>query len=83
MSSRMQSPFRSVASILRPAGLAVALLGAGLVPAMLTGCGSSPKVQHNQSVGQQLQDLDKSYRDGVINQKEYERLKRRIVRDND
>lgn len=51
--------------------------------ALLTGCGSTTKVEQQQSVGSQLLDLEKSYKDGVINQKEYERLKKAIIRNND
>jgi hypothetical protein len=64
--------------------LAVAGAVAGTAPALLTGCGSSRTVQQQQSsVGQQLLDLEKSYKDGIITQKEYERLKKAIIRDND
>lgn len=64
--------------------LAVALSGAILATSALTGCGSTTtQVQNQESVGQQLQDLEKSYKDGIITQKEYERLKKRIIRDND
>lgn len=49
-----------------------------------TGCGSTKVTTQNQaSVGQQLMDLEKSYKEGVITEKEYQKLKRRIVKDND
>jgi outer membrane murein-binding lipoprotein Lpp len=51
---------------------------------LLPGCVSSHKVQtQSASVGQQLQDLDKSYKDGLITQKEYEKLKKAIIKAND
>jgi hypothetical protein len=51
---------------------------------LLSGC-TSAKVNNapTASVGQQLMDLDKSYKDGIITQKEYERLKREIIKKND
>ena len=63
--------------------LLLTLLGGALIVSSgLTGCGST-KINNQTSVGQQLQDLDKSYKDGVINQKEYERLKKAIINKND
>ncbi len=61
--------------------LLVAVACLALVPA--TGCYSSSRINNQASVGQQLQDLEKSYRDGIITQKEYERLKKALVRKND
>lgn len=58
------------------------LVGALVFCSGLTGCGST-KINNQTSVGQQLQDLEKSYKDGVINQKEYERLKKAIINKND
>ena len=49
----------------------------------VTGCVSSSRINNQASVGQQLQDLEKSHRDGVITQKEYERLKKALIRKND
>ncbi len=66
--------------------LAFCTLAALIVPLALTpGCASRSKVSVSQgsSVGQQLQDLDKSYKDGIISQKEYERLKKAIISNND
>ncbi len=62
-----------------------ALAGAVLAGSALPGCASRTTVTSNQnaSVGQQLQDLDKAYKDGVIDQKEYERLKKRLIKNND
>jgi hypothetical protein len=51
---------------------------------LLTGCGSTKvTTQSKSSVGEQLTDLDKAYKDGVITEKEYQKLKRRIIKDND
>ena len=63
-------------SLLRTAGLAVAA-------AVLAGCGSTTKVQQADSVGKQLQELDESYQKGIITKKEYERLKKAIIREHD
>ena len=61
-----------------------ALLAAILAVSVLPGCVSHSKVQTNSaSVGQQLQDLEKSYKDGIITQKEYERLKKALIKQND
>jgi hypothetical protein len=65
-------------------GLTCALAAATLAGALLPGCVSSSKVQSSSaSVGQQLQDLEKSYKDGIITQKEYERLKKALIKQND
>jgi len=58
-------------------------VGALIVSTSLTGCISSSKINNQASVGQQLADLDKSYKDGLITQKEYERLKKAIINKND
>lgn len=54
---------------------------------LVSGCrrAKSTKVEVNQSasVGQQLQDLDASYQKGIITQKEYEDLKRAIIKKNE
>ena len=36
----------------------------------------------NSSVGQQLLDLDKAYKNGTINEKEYENLSKAIIKKN-
>lgn len=53
--------------------------------ASLTGCGSSTKVTNtNQtSVGQQLLDLDNARAQGIITEKEYNRLKKAVIKNND
>ncbi len=62
-----------------------ALAATVLALSLLPGCGGGTTVrQGNQaSVGQQLQDLDKAYKDGVITQKEYEKLKKALIKQND
>ena len=64
---------------------ACALVPAILAVSLLPGCVHSSKVQSSStaSVGQQLQDLEKSYNDGIITQKEYERLKKALIKQND
>ena len=60
------------------------LTSAVLALTLLPGCVSTHKVEpQSASVGQQLQDLDKSYKDGLITQKEYEKLKKAIIKAND
>jgi outer membrane murein-binding lipoprotein Lpp len=61
-----------------------ALITATLAVSLLSGCVSSSKTQSSSaSVGQQLQDLEQSYKDGIITKKEYERLKKAIIKQND
>jgi outer membrane murein-binding lipoprotein Lpp len=61
-----------------------ALIAATLAVSLLSGCVSSSKVQGSSaSVGQQLQDLEQSYKDGIITKKEYDRLKKAIIKQND
>ena len=61
-----------------------ALVAATLAVSLLPGCVSSSKTQNSSaSVGQQLQDLEKSYKDGLITEKEYKRLKKAIIKNND
>ena len=60
------------------------LVAAALIVAVATsGCISSSRINNEASTGQQLQDLEKSYRDGILTQKEYERLKKALIRKND
>jgi hypothetical protein len=61
----------------------IVVLLACVILAGVTGCVSSSKISHEASVGQQLEDLDKSYKDGIITQKEYERLKKALIKKND
>jgi hypothetical protein len=48
------------------------------------GCGSTKvSTETNASVGQQLLDLEKAHKEGVISDKEYQRLRKALVKDND
>ena len=59
--------------------LGPALLGFPLVQ----GCVSHSKVETpSASVGQQLQDLEKAHQNGTINDKEYEQLRKAIIKKN-
>lgn len=55
------------------------------ISSILSGCGSSPRVTNTnqRSVGQQLTDLSDAYQQGIMSEKEYEKLKRAIIRKND
>jgi hypothetical protein len=65
--------------------------GAGMVCLVLvlvlsTGCGStkvSTQTNTNASVGQQLMDLQKAHDQGLINDKEYNKLKEAIIKKNE
>ena len=62
-----------------------ALAAEALIAVVAGGCGSPQKVYtgSSPSVGQQLQDLEKSYRDGIITEKEYNKLKKALIKQND
>ena len=51
----------------------------------LTSCFSSSKVQskNEASVGQQLTDLARARQQGIINEKEYLKLKKALIKNND
>ena len=51
----------------------------------LTSCFSSSKVvsKNEASVGQQLTDLEKARQQGIIDEKEYLKLKKAIIKNND
>lgn len=51
----------------------------------LTGCGTSTKVTstNERSVGQQLTDLEQARQQGIITDREYNRLKKAIINKND
>jgi len=52
--------------------------------AIVSGCGSTKvSTQTNSSVGQQLLDLQKAHDQGIINDQEYERLRKAVVKKND
>lgn len=57
-----------------------------LVAANLAGCGTSEKKGSKSepttittTLGQELLDLDKAYKDGIITQKEYEKAKKALI----
>lgn len=56
-----------------------------VISALLSGCGGGTTVtsKNERSVGQQLTDLSNARLQGIISEKEYEKLKRAIIRDND
>ena len=65
--------------------LSASLLAAALIGSLLlTGCVSSAKVTTSPSegVGQQLMDLEKAYKDGIITQDQYDKLKQQIIKKN-
>lgn len=57
----------------------------GSLVASLSGCFSSSKVlsKNEASVGQQLIDLDKARHQGIIDEKEYLKLKKALIKNND
>jgi hypothetical protein len=66
--------------------LLAGLTAVNLALSLLPGCASRHTTVQNQqtaSVGQQLQDLDKAYKEGTINQQEYEKLRKAIIKKND
>jgi outer membrane murein-binding lipoprotein Lpp len=62
-----------------------AVMIAPLACCLLAGCISTAKVKsENQvSVGQQLTDLESAYQRGIITEKEYRKLKKAIIKNND
>jgi hypothetical protein len=62
-----------------------AVFTVSLASPLLTGCAHSRTTveQPTATVGQQLEDLDKAYKNGTITQKEYEKLKKAIIKKND
>ncbi len=61
------------------------LLLAGLMVLNLVGCGGSKTEVKSKpttittTLGQELQDLDKAYKDGIITEKEYEKAKKALI----
>jgi hypothetical protein len=53
------------------------------ISAMGTGCGRSSKAEIKQApqttLGQELMDIDKAYKEGIISEKEYKELKEEII----
>ena len=62
--------------------IVLAALCMAAAPFCLTSCGSSTELTtHNEvSVGQQLSDLQHAYSQGIITEKEYERLKKALIK---
>lgn len=56
-----------------------------VISASLSSCFSSSKVntKNEASVGQQLIELEHARQQGIVSEKEYARLKKRIIKDND
>jgi hypothetical protein len=61
--------------------LTAALLAASVLSLTACGGGKTVKVESENSVsmGQELHDLDKAYKDGVISKSEYEKAKKKIL----
>ncbi|MFN0066652.1 MAG: SHOCT domain-containing protein [Limisphaerales bacterium] len=64
---------------------ALLLLPLLLSATLLTGCGGGGTTVQNtgKSAGEQLEDLGKARDQGLISDREYDRMRKRIVRDND
>lgn len=55
-----------------------------ILSASLTGCGGTKVTSTNErSVGQQLTDLNDARQQGIVDDKEYARLKKAIINKND
>jgi hypothetical protein len=56
-----------------------------LICVNFTACGGSKKEVKSEpttvttTLGQELQDLDKAYKDGIITKKEYDKAKKRLI----
>ena len=77
---------RLASAKLMPAMKRLALLVLTILTAGISSsCFSSSELQNKPqaSVGQQLTDLDRAYREGIITEKEYQKLRKAIIRDND
>ena len=65
-------------------GIIIALAGAIIICLTLTSCGGGgAKVESSvstQTLGQQLIDLDKAYKEGVITEKEYNKVKKGLIK---
>ncbi len=61
--------------------LAITLLAAAGAATLSACSGKSVKVENNNTatMGQELQDLDKAYQDGIITKAEYDKSKKRIL----
>jgi hypothetical protein len=62
--------------------IVLAALCMAAAPFCLTNCGSSTELTtHNEvSVGQQLSDLQRAHNEGIINESEYNRLKKALIK---
>ena len=62
--------------------IVLAALCMAVAPFCLTNCGSSTELTtHNEvSVGQQLSDLQRAHNEGIINESEYNRLKKALIK---
>lgn len=60
--------------------LRVAVLSVGLA-AFVLGCGSTKYVNdtRSQTTGQELVDLEKAHKDGIITEREYNQQKKKIL----
>ena len=61
------------------------MISLALLVVVNTGCGSTKVSTHNNtnaSVGQQLLDLEKAHNQGLITDKDYDKLKKAIIKKN-
>ena len=59
------------------------VVGVLLTGIALSGCGGSPKVESTTkttTLGQELMDLEKAYKEGVITEKEYNAAKEKLLK---
>lgn len=63
-------------------GLA-AVIGVAALPGCISSSDVESSITQQSSVGQQLTDLDKAYQQGVVTEKEYLKLRKAIIRNND
>ena len=64
---------------MKPSAL-FAILALATVPFVSCGGGSRVEPTREVSVGQQLSDLDNAYRQGIITEREYKRLKSALIK---
>ncbi len=57
------------------------LMAAVVAAPLWQGCASSARVENSSvSLGQQLQDLEKAHQSGTISDKEYEQLRKSLIK---